>query len=355
MRPAFLAFAVVALGSCRSPTEIRFEVTTDVPCSDVRGVEVQVGSVADYQGRPPSSAGTCKDGRIGALVVVPSGSKSDVVAVQFVLGRGTDPSDCAATGYADCIVARRSLRFMEHEPLLVQVPLRNACRGLPCPAHQTCVKGTCVDASLSESAACSGPGCGEDALSKGDAGTDAATDAATDGAPDGGAAKHVFVTSTQYSGALGGLAGADAKCQARAVAGGLSGTYKAWLADSKQRVSNRFSAAGLAGPWVLPDGTKVADDFTQLTKGTLFHAIDMTELRGAPPTTTAKCSGRTTSTWSEGDREPPLSQCLDWTGTPATGESQYGIPTATKGWQADPCGAFGAQCLKTAALFCFEQ
>src|SRR5207248_2675590 len=43
--------------------------------------------------------------------------------------------------------------------------------------------------------------------------------------------KRVFVTSVMYDGNLGGLAGADAKCQARATAASLSGTYKAWLSD----------------------------------------------------------------------------------------------------------------------------
>lgn len=41
-----------------------------------------------------------------------------------------------------------------------------------------------------------------------------------------------FVTSTTYDGNLGGLAGADAKCQARATAASLGGTWKAILSDS---------------------------------------------------------------------------------------------------------------------------
>jgi hypothetical protein len=41
--------------------------------------------------------------------------------------------------------------------------------------------------------------------------------------------KRVFVTSTVYTGNLGGSAGADDKCQERADAAGLGGTFKAWL------------------------------------------------------------------------------------------------------------------------------
>ena len=44
--------------------------------------------------------------------------------------------------------------------------------------------------------------------------------------------KTVFVSSQTYDGNLGGLAGADAKCQGLADAAGLKGTFKALLLDS---------------------------------------------------------------------------------------------------------------------------
>ncbi len=43
--------------------------------------------------------------------------------------------------------------------------------------------------------------------------------------------KVVFVTSTIYSADLGGIVFADAECQARADAAGLSGVFRAWLSD----------------------------------------------------------------------------------------------------------------------------
>src|SRR5439155_17879039 len=46
----------------------------------------------------------------------------------------------------------------------------------------------------------------------------------------------VFVTSTtQPPGSLGGLAGADMLCNARAAAPGLPGTYVAWLSTPSVR------------------------------------------------------------------------------------------------------------------------
>ena len=55
------------------------------------------------------------------------------------------------------------------------------------------------------------------------------------------APKRVFVTSTTYKGNLGGLAGADAKCQTRANAASLGGTWKAWLSDSTTSAASRLT------------------------------------------------------------------------------------------------------------------
>lgn len=59
------------------------------------------------------------------------------------------------------------------------------------------------------------------------------------------ARKIVFITSTHYQGgALGGLAGADEKCQTHAEAGGLSGSFRAWLGLTEE------DAPANAWPWV---------------------------------------------------------------------------------------------------------
>jgi hypothetical protein len=52
--------------------------------------------------------------------------------------------------------------------------------------------------------------------------------------------KKVFVTSTTYNGNLGGLTGADAKCQARADAAALGGTWKAILSDGTTDARDRM-------------------------------------------------------------------------------------------------------------------
>ena len=75
-----------------------------------------------------------------------------------------------------------------------------------------------------------------------DAGAGSQVDASTVPAD----AKRVFVTRTTYSGGLGGLAGADAKCMAAAAAGSLDGTYMAWLSSESVDAIDRIAGNG---PW----------------------------------------------------------------------------------------------------------
>ncbi len=88
--------------------------------------------------------------------------------------------------------------------------------------------------------------------------------------------KTVFVTSAAFKGNLGGLTGADAKCQAEADGPASivpSGTYLAWLSDVFDSPDIRFTKS--SHPYILSDGTKIAEDFTDLTDGSILHAINI--------------------------------------------------------------------------------
>jgi hypothetical protein len=89
----------------------------------------------------------------------------------------------------------------------------------------------------------------------------------------------VFATSGTWSGNLGGLSGADSKCQAAASAASLPGTYRAWLSgDGDNEVRDRFETVGTSLPFYLTDGTtKVADDWSDLTDGSLEAPINKDE------------------------------------------------------------------------------
>ncbi len=154
----------------------------------------------------------------------------------------------------------------------------------------------------------------------------------------------VFVTSAVYDGDdLGSVAAAHAECGARAAAAGLVGTYRAWLADTATPAGAGFSAASV--PYVLLDGTTIADDFADLTDGTLAHAIDVDE-GGAAVGTASVWTGALAS------GAPAASQCLDWT-SQASGESGHTGSTGEGG----PGWTDGAAlaCDETARLYCFEQ
>jgi hypothetical protein len=80
-------------------------------------------------------------------------------------------------------------------------------------------------------------------------GTDMATDGRVARGSDLGAPSSfsMFITSAQYDGNLGGLAGGDSKCAQAALAGSLSGRFIAWLsADSSHNAIDRVTGDG---PW----------------------------------------------------------------------------------------------------------
>jgi hypothetical protein len=88
--------------------------------------------------------------------------------------------------------------------------------------------------------------------------------------------KYMFVTSTVYTGDLGGVAGADAKCNDHALAAGLKGTYLAWIAtDATDDPESRFTRSAL--PYVTPDGVKVANDYDDLTGGNVLSTVFIDE------------------------------------------------------------------------------
>ncbi len=152
--------------------------------------------------------------------------------------------------------------------------------------------------------------------------------------------KKVFITS-QYAGTgnLGGLAGADAKCQSLAEAAGLKGTFKAWLSDSTATPLTRFTHAG---SYVLVDGTQIASDWQWL----LSHYVQISQTEYGRPE----------------DHQPA------WTGTAHDGSSLCAIVGCCSDWTVDtPYPAMGAQsssmlepigtvsCNQLRHLICFQQ
>jgi len=206
--------------------------------------------------------------------------------------------------------------------------------------------GAIGDAGVAESGADAGGG-----------GIDAGV-ADTGGDVDVTGQKTVFVTSAVYSGNLGGLVGADGKCQALAAAANLDGTYKAWLSDGTATAAARLTHS--SGPYVLVDGTVIASDWTQLASGVLLDAIDKTEQNAPAAAGTASgqaCFG-VACAWTDTNADGTLAQgsysCQDWSSQSSNDNAVLGETNATSTYWSSFATSSGV-CDLTAPLYCLQQ
>lgn len=140
----------------------------------------------------------------------------------------------------------------------------------------------------------------------------------------------VFVTSTTHSGDFGpaGVRGADAICQSRADAAGLTGNYVAWLSGggSALQAQSRIDNANM--PYRLVDGTKIANNWTALTSGTLEAPINRDEngaLRSQANNVWTGTSANGTGAGTIGG-----TMCAGWQGT-SSDSGRVGSSSATNG------------------------
>lgn len=87
--------------------------------------------------------------------------------------------------------------------------------------------------------------------------------------------RRVFITAAPVSADFPGVAGADQICQDAAEAVGMLGQWQAWISMFQDPAAGRFIHAN--EPYYLLDETVVADNWTDLTDGTIAHAIDLDE------------------------------------------------------------------------------
>jgi hypothetical protein len=153
------------------------------------------------------------------------------------------------------------------------------------------------------------------------------------------------VTSTQYGGVLGGLAGADDICQDLATQAGLPGTYKAWLSDSTASPSTRFVRS--RGPYRLLDGTTIAANWTALTDGSLAAPIDVTQSGNA----VGNSPGVWTHTETNGAARAGANHCGNWASTTGDGDIGTHTPSSNDRWTQDAVAA----CNTGQHLYCFQQ
>jgi cysteine-rich repeat protein len=172
-------------------------------------------------------------------------------------------------------------------------------------------------------------------------------------------ARLVFVTSTVYTGNLMGIQGADIECNLRALAAGLPGTYAAWISTNVNNVpvtpANRFVHSAV--PYFMTNGTKVADNWADLTDGTLDAPIDRTEFAGMSPATLGLLCGLDTrlvrtGTASDGTLGVNVGRCNNFTQAGGSLGSQGSSTSATGTWSV--CGGLQS-CTIQMPIYCFQQ
>jgi cysteine-rich repeat protein len=165
--------------------------------------------------------------------------------------------------------------------------------------------------------------------------------------------KRVFASSVMYDGNLGGLVGADAKCQALADAANLPGTYMAWISTNEGSPSTRFTQSITS--YTLVDGTQVAANWASLVDGTLDAAINMTETGGVPPVGDTSCAGGGfTTVWSATNINGTPGgngACNNFTST--VGSGLWGQATVTNSSWTSWCS--GGLCTWVSPIYCFQQ
>ncbi len=162
--------------------------------------------------------------------------------------------------------------------------------------------------------------------------------------------KTVFVTSVSFKGNLGGLTGADDKCQAQADGPASvvpSGTYLAWLSDGTDSPDTRFTKS--AHPYILPNGTKVAEDFTDLTDGSLLHSIDI-DTTGEP----VGLKEFWTGTNADGTTARLAMTCTGWKDPLPYHDGMIGVTNRTKPTWSTMYTMHSCR-INFEALLCFQQ
>jgi hypothetical protein len=157
----------------------------------------------------------------------------------------------------------------------------------------------------------------------------------------------VFVTSTASTGDLGGVAGADQICNDLAAAADLPGKYLAWIStNSGDAPASRFTRK--TGPYMLVDGTIIANNWDDLTDGTLSAPIDIDENGDLVARDVF------TNVQTDGTVNGSIGDCNGWTDGASTGGAGTGLDSVTDGSWTQYDSDYDI-CTATNRLYCFSQ
>jgi len=171
--------------------------------------------------------------------------------------------------------------------------------------------------------------------------------------------KIAFVTSQSYNGDLGGLSGADSKCQTEASNAGLSGTFKAFLSDNNTTAASRLNQATV--PYETVTGVRIAADWIDLTDRIIDNPLNVTAIGTTVSgfAWTGSDYDGTKATYFASDYPPNYGldlTCSSWTsGNPGFrtlgARGNINDPRAWADWWMGD----GSSCTSQLGLYCLEQ
>jgi hypothetical protein len=220
---ALAAVVPIATDACRGATQVTVTITTELPCSELRGVSIGVAAdpaLAEERagaGRFVATTHQCDSpSTVGSIVVTPGASS---VGIVVIAGIDVESVSCKPPAYEGCVVARRRLSFVEHGSLEIGIGVSRSCLGVPCDTQTSCVDGKC----RSSEALCEGSACGQDPAGPIDGGLDGDTPdqvAEATACPRGDCAPHVVLSGVDMPSELS-IAGDDLFVTSDAADGGV--------------------------------------------------------------------------------------------------------------------------------------
>ncbi len=161
-----------------------------------------------------------------------------------------------------------------------------------------------------------------------------------------------------FSGQLGSVGGADAKCQTAANGSVLTrlGTYSAWIADTTEDSAPalRFTNLDQTGPYILVDqnATIVANDWDDLTAGPSFLRAPINVTDGGALITADVWTWTNVTPAGTRQRDEPNYTCQSWSSESSDDAGVHGDSSATDAAWTGPDDVI---CGNPRRLYCFEQ
>lgn len=198
------------------------------------------------------------------------------------------------------------------------------------------------------------------ATGSGMGGTDGGGSGGGRGGGQGRSSLIVFVSSATYNGNLGGITGADQKCEELATAAGLFpdhgyGQFRAWLSTSTASAAMVLEHPAQSYVLAGDDQPVVSSNWADLIDGTLQRPINRDETGATVGTVMAPVfvwtatlpSGALNSTGNTAEN------CVDWTISTQTGTTPGNAGAMDSSWTNLPNNF--RLCSALSHLYCFEQ